>query len=56
MNTILTLCHYCAEDYKAAPGMKVKEILLTTTEKKKYCEQCRKKGSFDQYLVQSGRK
>lgn len=56
MNTILTLCYQCAETYKAAPGMRVKEIPLTKTEKKKCCEQCRQKSGLSQYLVQSGRK
>lgn len=56
MNTILTLCPYCAEVYKAAPGMRIKPAPAATTEKKKYCEHCRKKGSFDRYHVQSGRK
>lgn len=56
MNTILTLCYQCAEVYKAAPGMRIKPVLSATTEKKRYCEHCRKKGSFDRYHVQSGRK
>ena len=61
MNTILTLCYQCSETYssetyKAAPGVRVKEIPNTTTAKKKCFEQCRRKGCLAQYLVQSGRK
>lgn len=54
--TILTLCYQCSETYKEAPGMRAKGILLTKTEKKKCCENCRRKGGLAQYLVQSGRK
>ncbi len=57
MNTILTLCYQCAETYKATPGMRAKEIPHTTTEKKKCCENCRRKGGdLSQFYVQSGRK
>ena len=56
MNTILTLCHYCAEDFKAAPGMRIKPVSRATTEKKKCCEQCRRKGSFERYHVKSGKR
>lgn len=56
MKTILTLCPYCAEDYKAAPGMRVKPVSSATTEKKRFCEHCRRKGSFGQFHVQSGKR
>ena len=56
MNTILTLCPYCMEDYKAAPGMRIKPVPRATTEKKKFCEQCRRKGSFEQFHLQSGKR
>ena len=56
MNTIMTLCYQSSETYKAAPGVRVKEIPNTTTEKKKCCEQCRQESGLSQYLVQSGRK
>ncbi len=56
MSTILTLCYQCSETYKAAPGMRGKEIQHATTAKKKCCEQCRQKSGLSQYLVQSGRK
>lgn len=56
MNTILTLCYQCSETYKAAPGVKITEAPLATTEKKKYCEHCRRRGSFSSFHVRSGRK
>ena len=56
MNTILTLCANCAEIYRDAPGMRVKQVIAATTEKKKYCVHCRRRGSFSRDHVQSGRK
>lgn len=56
MNTILTLCPRCAEDYRTA-GFRVKQVTRTTTERKKGCEGCGQKGNgFDQWHVQGGRK
>ena len=56
MNAILTLCYQCAEVYRTSPGVKITETALATTEKKKYCEHCRKRGSFSRFYVRSGRK
>lgn len=56
MNTILTLCEACAETYRSAPGVRIKKVVKATTEKKSYCEACRRKGRFfEQFHVQSGR-
>lgn len=56
MNTVLTLCRTCAEDFQCAPGVRIKKLAKTTTEKKPFCEACRRKGRFfEQYHVQSGR-
>ena len=56
MNTILTLCEACAEVYRTAPGVRIKKVVKATTEKKPYCEACKRKSRyFDQYHVRSGR-
>jgi hypothetical protein len=52
MKVILTLCPKCAEIYSA--GYRVKVVPKATTELKKSCENCgRKGGVLDRYLVQS---
>lgn len=56
MNTILTLCNNCAEIYRSAPGVQIKEVTLTKTERKRFCEHCRRKGSFGQFYVRSGKR
>lgn len=51
MKTIKTLCTECASEIGKA--CKVKMVSRATTEKKVYCENCRKIKDVNQYFVQS---
>lgn len=54
MNTILTLCEACAEDYRVG-GYRMKKLGKTTTKKAETCQQCGRKTVLDQYHVQKGK-
>ena len=53
MNTILTLCETCAGLY--GESYRAKKLTTATTELKKACERCKKKGdkyTLARYLIQ----
>ena len=53
MNTVLTLCENCAALYGGS--YRTKKLAETTTELKKACERCKKKGNkytLARYLIQ----
>lgn len=57
MNKILTLCDKCSQEM--AVGFKTKRLFEVTTELKKACENCGKKGdkySLARFLIQSKKK
>lgn len=57
MNQILTLCDKCSSDLSS--GYRVKKLTTATTELKKNCEVCGRKGSpydLSRYLISSKKK
>ena len=57
VDKILTLCEKCREDMEA--GYRVKKLTTATTELKKACENCGRKGGpyvLSRYLIQQKKK